>query len=396
MTYTITDFKALRETWSTWSALKEYLQSDAGGALGVREFDGGRRALIHYRKGISDMSVSHTRWFRSVIWDTATNMPVCISTPKAIDENAAGGNVFEWSAADVASKSVQEYLEGVTLNLYKDASGTVQVSSRTCVGAGRGFYNTVSFRSMLNDAIRACGHDQETVEDFFGALVQAPNQFLTVLVQHPAHRVVVKVETPRVHVLQRGHVSEDGSVYIEEMCQAGLETPALGETVAEWFERLVQTHGWSWQGVVIHGAAGERWRIRSSVYHMIRSLRGSTNRVDERFFGLRAAGLIKTYLQYYPEESNTFREYEKWLRSMTNQLFSFYVAVYKARSVQLAAVDKRWHTHLAALHRIYLTTRKPTGHGLLMSDAVNYVNSLPVPRILFLMNYEHRVGNQSG
>jgi hypothetical protein len=84
--------------------------------------------------------------------------------------------------------------------------------------------------------------------------------------------------------------------------------------------------------------------------------------------------------------------YERWLRAMTNELFSYYVAVYKARSARLGDIDARWHKHLAALHTFYLGSLKSTGRGLALSDAIRYVNSLPTPRLLFLMNYDKRFG----
>jgi hypothetical protein len=117
-------------------------------------------------------------------------------------------------------------------------------------------------------------------------------------------------------------------------------------------------------------------------------MRGNTSRSDERFFGLRAVGMVKTYLQYYPEESGAFWGYEKWLRAATKQLYSYYVGIYKARELKLEDVATQWHTHIQALSRLYVTVLKPAKKSVLMSTVIEYMNALPVPRLLFLMNFD--------
>ncbi len=384
MIYTLFDFKNLRERFDNWRALSDYLTSDEGGAFGIREVTGNPHALIFYRKSITDMSLPHSKWFRSVVWNTETNMPVSVSTPKAVEEASANGNVFEWAASDFAGKIVQNYLEGVTLNIFRGADGQIEVSSRTRLGAGRGFYNKTSFREMLDDALKARGF--QTLDEFFAS--QDGCSFLTVLLQHPAHRVVELITEPRVYVLQTGTIAADGSVTIREVHESPIEGPQDGQTVAAWFEGLVTARSWGWQGVTVHDGAGNRWRIRSSVYRMVRSMRGSSARADERFFGLRAAGMVKTYLQYYPEDSNLYWQYEKWVRATTRQLYRYYVDVYKARSVTLNDIDPRWHTHIGGLHRVYMTALKPAGKSVHLTDAMAYINILPTPRLLFLMNFD--------
>lgn len=391
MSYKLGYFQELRAANPTWTALRSYLTSSAGGDLQVRETEGSPFAIIHYRKGISSMSIPHVRWFRSVVWNKESNMPVSVSTPKAVCEDDTGGAVLEWGVADFEGKVVREYLEGVTMNLFRGAEGAVEVSTRTRMGAGAGFYNKTTFRQMLEDAVLASG--AAGIEEFFAAHIQEGETFLTVLVQHPEHRVVEKVAAARVFVLQAGAIEADGTVMIREGCADGpavIDAPAAGQSPATWFEDLVNGRTWVWQGVVVQDGEGRRWRVRSAVYRMIRSLRGSTARPDERFFSLRAAGLVKTYLQYYPEESKAFWTYEKWIRSATQTLYNYYVEIYKARQLSLTDVDARWHTHLGALHHMFMGQLKPVRNGLHMSHVVAYMNALPVPRLLFLMNLDKR------
>lgn len=389
MTIQITEFKVLREANDTWPALKAAVE-----AAGMNVRVSGQLAIIHYKR--ADDLPAAARWWRSVVWDTMRNMPLSVSTSRAEQSGAEQADLFTWQAADFTGKHVSEYLEGVSLNIFKDADENVQVASRSRIGAGTGFYNKITFQQMLADAVAAAGYS--SIKEFFNAQTAGTaDTFLTVLVKHPEHRVVEKVEKPQLFILQQGHVADDGTVAIRRVCtSSGASAPPLiagpvaGQSVAAWFEALVSGNTWAWQGVVVQDSDGRRWRLRSAVYNMIRSLRGNTSRADERFFTLRAAGMVKTYLQYFPEEGNEFWGFEKWIRSATKHLYNLYVSIYKAKQFTIGDVEAQWHTHLAALCRLYLGTLKPAKKSVLLGNVVEYMNALPVPRLLFLMNYWRR------
>ena len=403
MDCTLDIFKNLCIVYPTWDVLKVYLVGDG---LQIKEETGSNLAIIHYRHG-SEVS-EKTKWFRSVVWDTVAHIPVSVSTARAESDEI---DPLTWSPDNFVGKTAREYMDGVTLNLFMQAdSDDVVVSSRTRLGASTGFYNKTSFQQMLGDAVKAAGF--ETVKEFFTKYTEQQSRpFLTVLIQHPEHRVVEKCNIARVHILQSGFVADDGIVHIthmpvEELAPAKYSVPVGEEQANVWFEGLVTGmsktsplvsalptvtgNSWGWRGVCIMDVNGNRWRIHSSVYKMIRSMRGNTSRADERFFNLRAAGMVKTYLQYYPEESNQFWKYEKWMRGATKILYSYYVAVYKSHELMLDCVDARWHTHLGAIHHMYMEQLKPTGNGVHMSHVVAYMNALPTPRLLFLMNLDKR------
>ncbi len=390
MSYTLSLFHDLRNKYSTWDTMKAFLTGEEGGFLVCKQREGDKYAVVFAKKGVSNMDKPHSKWFRSVVWNTATNTPVSVMTQKAETDDLLQGERLPAEATRIS-----EYLEGVTLTVFREAgSGEVRVSSRSQIGAGGKFYKqaTKSFAQMLTDALGGAA-----VESLLGAPVEGVGQFVSVLLQHPEHRVVTDIREPRVYVLQSGEVSADGTIKVCEqpgaMGQAKPETydgPAAGVSVADWFAELAATKPWGWQGVMLHDMMGRRWRIRSTVYRMIRSMRGNTPRADERFFGLRAVGLVKTYLIYYPEERQMFWRYEQWLRKATTELFQLYSDVHKTHVVPAESVDGAWLTHLGALHTLYLTKLRPEGRTVKMGDVVQYMNSLPAPRLLYLMNLPHR------
>ena len=238
---------------------------------------------------------------------------------------------------------------------------------------------------MLGDALGA--------DRGIGDLIPEGYSFVSVLLQHPEHRVVERVAEPKVYVLHAGRVEADGAIVIDESVASGppaIVGPGEGKTVRQWFTELASSSDWEWQGVVLKDGTGTRWRMRSASYRMVRSLRGKTPRTDERFFELRRAGLVKTYLYYYPEEKSRFWRYETVLRTLTNDLYSAYNAVYKERSLALEAVDRKLQTHVRGLHGRYLGELRPQNRTVTRAVAIEYMNAQPIPRLLFLLNASQR------
>lgn len=379
MTYIRNEFVELCAAHPTFEGLRDYLTSEAGGALVCVEKD--TFAIFHYNKRVSDMSRPYVRWSRSVIWDKVANRPVAVAPPKATEVT---DELME--LVGPLTYQIQDYLEGVTLNIWREVDGSVYVASRTNFGAERGFYSERTFRDMLGDAL---GAEREV-----GSLIPEGYSFVSVLLQHPEHRVVERVTEPKVYVLHAGRVEADGSIVVDESVVSGppaIAGPGEGKTLRQWFTELATSSDWEWQGVVLKDGTGTRWRMRSASYRMVRSLRGKTPRSDERFFELRRAGLVKTYLYYYPEEKSRFWRYETTLRTLTNDLYSAYNAVYKERSLALDLVDKKLQTHVRGLHGRYLGELRPQKRTVTRAVAIEYMNAQPIPRLLFLLNADGAV-----
>jgi hypothetical protein len=127
---------------------------------------------------------------------------------------------------------------------------------------------------------------------------------------------------------------------------------------------------------------------------MVRSLRGDTPRSDERFFTLRSSGMIKTYLSYYPEDKQRYWEMETWLRLLTEQIFNLYCGIYKERAIDFATVPKMYQTHLAIIHNKYIKNLRSAGNTVNKGVVRDYINTLPIPRLLFMLNFNKRSTNR--
>lgn len=372
-TYTLKHFASWIESYPTWAELKAYITSEAGGKLDIVE-NGSNEVIIRYDKKSSDMTRDYVRWCRSIVWDCERNRPLSVATPKAADitndmmSKAGEGLQFE------------NFYEGVTMNIYKSADGSKKIATRTKLGASGNFYSQRSFAELYKEACVASG-EPELADDM---------SFKSIIVQHPEHRIVGRITKPQIIVLHSGSIAADGTVTITECVPAITERPTADKTIRDWFTELTLTKGWEWQGIVVKDGKGNRWRLRSNVYRLVRSLRGETPRPDERFFLLRSRGMVKSYLFYYPEDRQRYWEYETWLRTATEEVFALYCAVYKERSKDFADVPKKYQVHLAAIHALYTGQLRAANKTVNKAVARDYMNGLPVPRLLFLMNHDLR------
>ncbi len=369
--------------YSTWSELKNYLTSEAGGKLVVLEGHGANvnRAIIRYDKGMSDMTREDVRWARSIVWNCETNRPLSIATPKA--SNATVEQLVK-NMSDISQEyQIEEYYEGVTMNLYRDgpAGSKFKIATRTKFGAVGKFYSKRSFADLFNEALK-----ENPIDNNLDG-----NDFMSIILQHPEHRIVSRIATPKWITMHRGRIQLDGRIEITECVpELSLEDSDQQMTFQDWFNNKMLEKGWQWQGICIKDGKGNRFRQRSTIYRLVRDLKGNTPRLDERFFNLRNKGLVKTYLTYYPEDKQSFWEYESWLRNSTDQVFNLYCGVYKEHSKDFTEVERKFQPHLSAIHAQYLGSLKADGKTVNMAVVRDYMNNLPVPRLLFLMNFDKR------
>jgi hypothetical protein len=365
-------FKNLSNSYPLWADLNHYLTSSEGGSLRVIPCDN-RYAIIRYDKASSKFDLPHVSWFRSVVWDTVTNRPVCIAPPKATDGPIPTGESLQY----------EEFLEGVMINAFLDASGQVVLATRSKLGATGTFYSSRSFHDLLLEALNTV-----QLKDLF----TDSTTFLSLLLQHPEHRIVAKLESPRVYIIHTGSVEADGTVVIKDRADQSLLPfpPSIDTTdlttmnCTAFVQGLAEKRGWMWQGIVVKDGAGRRYRMRSNAYSMIRTLRGDSPRQEVRFLKLRSKQLLETYLYYYADEKDAMWGLEQRLRAITQQLYQAYVNTHITHAIPFTELPAYLKTHVFSLHSLYLGSLKARGFFVRKQEVIEYMNRLPIPRILHL------------
>ena len=386
MSYTVPIFEILCKTYSTWTSLETYITSPEGGQ--IRCTGEGKYRVLRYTKGVSDFSVQHTKWMRSVVWDTERHVPVCVAPPKA-EQKAP-------PETGVVYPLVQDYMDGMMINVFRtseEPSG-LQLATRSQIGANGKFYSAKSFAEMFDEALSVMKFTRQDIGKWMGN-----ETFASFLLQHPDHRVVARCRSPHLWFIHSGSVSESGVVTINEDGSAFPESirlpmqalPATQETtvvhtnpwfapkdINTWFTEICTAKGWFYQGVTFKDGKGNRWRMRNPNYLYLRSLRGSEATSVERFLRLRNESKVSEYLKHYSEDRDVFWNFEQTLRNRTQEVFQAYCDVHKSHTKKFEELPSELKPCVFKLHAHYLTDLRPRSEKVYMKQVVELVNNLPV------------------
>jgi hypothetical protein len=381
-------FQNLRDRFPTWDELKTFLTSDEGGSLRVVESESGEPyVIIRYVKGESKFNVPGTGLFRSVVWDTVNNLPVCMAPAKA-NENPVPINV--------PFTSVQDFLDGVMIQAFVSASNptVLQVCSRTKMGANNGFYSSKTFYEMFVECLATTPvrtvdtllmHLRETMSATDGNT----SAFVSFVLQHPEHRIVQMFRSPDLNIVHVGTVNSSSLVTLYEHSSEWLpplrrlQIPAYpikmfhkDEDIQSLMRRTAVQNSFRWQGLVFKDGEGGRWRLRSPNYVVLRTLRGAEASPVDRFLRLRSGGKVVEYLKHYGDERKDFWNYETTLRQRTADVLTAYIAVHKSHTMKFAEVPFEYKPAVHLLHVEYLANLRAQKQTVQLSHAIRLVNSM--------------------
>jgi hypothetical protein len=388
MRYIVKTFHELREKYSSWDSLKNYLLSAEGGFLKI--IDGSNivghenQAIIRYDKSDSDFTKPHVKWFRSVVWDKLNHIPISISPPKATEL---------WDPSSYDNSIWQHYLDGFMMNMYKTEHSEVQYATRSGFDATGTFYSQRSFIDLFTDAFRCTKTTENSVDELLPMLVpgsEYKSVSASLLIQHPEHRVVEIVTIPKLYIAHVAYTTANGIVEINELPDKYaipmIQKPSKDTHIAIWVAQMAEMNGWYWQGVTIKDN-GNRWRFRTAGYRMVRSLRGNSAWPIIRFVQLFHENLIDTYLFYYPEDTLIFNDFMYKINKIIKTLYNLYVQLHITKSMKNQFIQTLWKPHLFSLHGYYLYTLREKKHFVREKDVEIYIKQMPWQQLLYIMEH---------
>jgi hypothetical protein len=390
--YRNSTFAELITQYPSWVDLKAFLESEEGGSFRIVDQDESDLCIIRYEKGVSNMNLPHSRWFRSVVWNMETNRPLCIAPPKAMFTDLP---VQTTQQAKEEGMVCQELLDGFMINCFTLAGDkTLHICSRYKLNASGKFYSSKSFRELFIEAHTGrIKNEDESLESYIQEESQKWDQpdpekkeiayGYSFLVQHKEHRIVKIISENRVILIHKTIVYEDGTVQFEE----NLRSIPIGGAdekityVHTWIQTTLEEQTWEFQGIALKDKEGNRWRFRSNAYSMVKNLRGNAAYLLERFVPLYQRNIIPYYISYYPEDKDTMEFYTVFLNHMVQYLHGLYMDVHVQRTTPIQQIDRMYHPHLYALHGIYLSRKKP----MTVIEVYDYIRLQPWQRIAFLL-----------
>jgi hypothetical protein len=420
LNFEVNVFRDLIQKYSNWENLKSYLESEEGGLFRIADKNDNGLCLIRYEKGTSKMDLPHSRWFRSVVWNTVTNRPVCVAPPKATSTDFSFTSFKEISDAGVVC---QELLDGFMINCFRtQGDESLHIASRSKLDAAGKFYSQQSFRELFMEAYMNttdCPHYGERVIQDNSRDISHPDSskgevstFYSFLVQHGKHRIVKPLEKNRVYLIHKGIVYEDGRVAFEDSPEKvkerdNIDNIPMGPVkakgsyaqvaakgaaevegdneVQKWIKNQLYERDWSFHGLVFKDAQGNRWRFRSEKYAAVKALRGNSATYTERFAQLYTQNLVQKYLEYYPEDVMFMALHTMCMDVIVKKLYDCYVDLHITKVKKADEIEKMYLPHLYSIHGIYLSQLRPNHKKVDFNEIRIYLHKQPWQRIVFLL-----------
>ena len=371
-----TTYSSMITRFPTSETLLAYLKSAEGGRLSVRENKATPEnpfVLIHYDRGVTDMTLPHVEYFRSVVWNIKTNRPVCAAPSHSQDiANFPADTEFV----------VEDFVDGVMVNMYWNGTSWA-LSTRTNIDGSSSYFGILPFHELFMETFFRAGL---TLDSF------NKNYTYSWVLQHPEERIVVPVRFARIFLVEVGIITENGDFTTTKFPIDILPPKAQGllpsrhaietldlvkERVAAWGTRF----GTFFQGLVIK-AGGHRWKIRSEEYIRARTLRGNTPKRPFIWLQRFADGSLTEYLRIYPEERAEANVVIDRFKLCTQELHSLYKKIYRDRAFPLKEAPHKYRKLLWEIHQ----ARK----GSYFGDLREFMNKQDTARKLWLVNYETR------
>ncbi len=368
-------YKDLIQKYATTEELFAFLRSEEGGRLVIRDTADAAYAMIYYDKKTSNMAAPTTQWFRSVVWNKATNHPVCVSPPR-------GRKFMEAVDAGVTEFVVEEFVDGVMINMFYDGQRW-RMATRTQLDAQNHFYGMRPYATLFQEAMFA-----QNAGGFMD-----PALCYSFVLQHPDERIVVPCSfgIPCVYNVGTWHITADASVEPRNTLSYANHRPMVHDikTLEDVKERVAifgKRHGYKWQGFVLKAADGSRYKIRSREYDAARELRG--NQANRPYLWLErwGQGRLGEYLKVYPEEQHQAQVVVDAFKALTQETHAWYQRVYKTREVPLGQAPRKYRKLLWDAHA--------AGKGAYFANLRDFMNGLDTARKLWLVNFDARFSEE--
>jgi hypothetical protein len=378
-------FKEVIEKYADWATLRSFLESEEGGYFRVVDEDADQ-CLIRYDKSATNMNLPHSKWFRSVVWSKSLNLPICVAPPKASTD----------PVEDNREIICQEFLDGFMINCFRFVNDDkLYITSRSKLNAAGHFYSNKSFRTLFMEAFLSetyprlgSASNEEAIQTKTrgwkspDGTMNEVAVFYSFLVQHTEHRVVKPIEKNAVFLVHSGTVFNDGSI---TMNTKDLSVDPFVHQIPLAYQ--LDNQSWDYKGLMFRDNLGNRWKRVSEKYTSVKSLRGNSATVLERFAQMYTQNLSHIYLQYYPEDAFYFSYYTYFINSIYQKVFQHYLEVFVFKTAAISNIKRIFVPYLYEIHRLYLSrddVNKKEGR-ITLAHVSAYIQSRCPKRLLSLI-----------
>ena len=364
----------------------------------VCKFVGSSLILIKYNKNYVNLdNINTLGLFRSVIYDDILKKVVCFSPPKS--KNLINIGIEKYNFANY---EIQNFVEGTMINVFWDNNlNDWELATRSNIGAkccfNMEFNKNRTFRYMFLDAMNKINMEFDSLNK---------NYSYSFVLQHTENRIVVPIKKTDLY-LTNVYSFDTNIVNLvpkekwfvknieSHIVETEIKTPGLADlTLINSFNDLINHVGcgnlnYKILGYILfNNQTGERIKIRNANYEYVRRLKGNTPKLQYQYYYLRQTNKVKEYLYYYPEMTEIFTNLRNDLHNWTRELQNNYFNCFIKKEKKLKDYPHEFKPHMYQLHKIFVDELREKKESVTKAIVVNYVNSLPPPRLMYSINYK--------
>ena len=292
----------------------------------------------------------------------------------------------------------QEFVEGTMINCFYDKEERDwMVCTRSIVGAETSFNkdNNKTFKEMFNEAFT----NMKLSWDMFN------REFVYSLVlQHPNNKIVLTIEEPALYLVELIQIQDFKVELInykeKECCKELLQhikIPQVYDVENMNFDEIKEKYAsmntdYRCLGIMFKNGF-ERCKLRNPSYEYLHNLKGNSPKLQYQYYSLRQNDKVKDFLKHYPEYKEKFSEFRNNLHKETSTLWKNYISCFVKHTQPIQNYGYQYRPHMIELHKKYIDELLEQKRCISRQLVINYINQLPVPRLMYFMNYRTKQKN---
>ena len=343
---------------------------------------------LKYKKECLNVNNKHQLGvFRSVLFDNYDL--ISFSPMKSIEEESF------FKKINLYDCKLEELVEGTMINCFFNKHSKMwELTTKSIVGAETSFTKGgKTFKSMFEEAFQR----HNLTWDVFNR-----EYIYSFVLQHPDNKIVNIVVEPTLYLVDVFYVSntsdstkvhyvdfrnESNIAPIIDFVNRPKQIDIKGKDMAN-IKTLYCSNNtpYSTMGIVFkHGFY--RYKLRNPTYEYLKKLKGNNPKLQYQYLSLRKEGKVKEFLRYFPNYKQAFSIFRIQLHNVTANLWNNYISCYVEHEAPLRDYGYQYRPHMLALHSDYLNKYLPQKRCISRQVVINYINTLEIPRLMYLINY---------
>ena len=324
--------------------------------------------LVKYDKTKCDMSNSNVQKCRGLVARKSDNKLVCL--PPIKSETFDTNN--DWSQVQV-----EDFIDGTNINVFYHNDKWF-FSTRSNIGANCRWSSNKYFSELFNESNNSINFDELDTTLFYSFVLL-----------HPENIIVTKYTVPTIVLISVGKNDNGAYVNMPLTNIEGYSGPVpFVHTFSNYMQAVdyVSKLDFQFQGLVLkYGSNFERRsKIRNSNYNYVKCLKGNTNNLKYVFLESLQNKTTNEYLTFFPEYTNLFNEFNTELNTLVSNINNNYRLFHKKKAISIQEIPFQYRRLCYEIHGLYMENKQNVTYNIVYS----YILSLPVPRILFSINYK--------